>query len=289
MKLQISKIESLKRPPTSIIFAFDRIYVSTKGNRVYYSQKERGFKGIKFSNKVFSLCSSDKAVYCAQTDGNIFGLNSLNKVVFRAFIGDQKTSSIVFNDDLFCSQKAKITVLGETSIVKNTFFFNELPIVDFDAFNKKIAVCTLNCQKINISDSEKFDLKILDGFPEFVKFYNSDFLLVGSSTGFVHLFSLENKKRCSYLKLDGAISALTVISNTLLVGTSSLKIYLIEISEENKLILKAEETVDGIPIGFCNDGNVFYSALSRESRSGRWYFNRKSHNQVISIKLIEVS
>lgn len=290
MKIEIVSKSKLKRPPTDVCEFQNKIYVSTKGKRVFYSSDMKTFKSIVFSEQVNSLCSNSELIFALQKDGMIFGLNNKHKSAFKIKIGDSPCIFGLFNsqnDELLVgSENMKISVFSPDGILKNTLYSTEGPLVYFDTSDKLIARCSLNCQNIEFSSlKDKFTIKILDGFPEILKFASTDTLLIGSSTGTVSSFSVLTKKRISFLKLENEITAIHIInSKTFLVGCPGY-IYLIDFSNFNKMEIIDQIKVDGIPIAFCGTNDI-YCGISRESRLGRWKKFKNGNNSVIKISII---
>lgn len=292
MKLEVVESQKLKKPPTSICSAFNRTYVSTKGKRLFYFPGDGSpAKSIKFTQQVNSLSTNGNMLFCSQQDGSIFGLNSNNKSTFRSSVGETKPIYTIWNDGLYiASQNNKITVLSENSLVKNTYYFTGLPIVQFALSRAGMLSVVLqneqNIQLINTETKEKSIIKTSDGYPEAVKFIGDNLIISGSSKGNVGLFSLSTKKKLSFLKLDSAVSSISVLPNQLfLVGTIDCKISLVSVADFNKLVLVDQLTVDGIPIDFIEHNEDILCAISRESRLGRWHVSRTSHNQVIKVRI----
>jgi len=291
--IAIVKAKKLKRPPTSICSAFGRVYVATKGRRVFYfSDDGKTSKSIKFACQVNSVCSNNDTLFCAQADGKIFGLNEASKSIFKVSSGDSSIICSAFCEDLFVADgNGKITVFGTNSLVKNSYFIESLSVTDFDISKSKIlAVSFQNSQKICIfetsSKKESTSVKLSEDYPEICKILAEDQLVIGTTKGLVSIFSMITKKRISFCKLGSKIASVHIINrNLLLVGTVNSKISLISISDFNKMDIVEKIDVDGIPVDFCSHNGVVVCALSRESRLGRWDLNRKAHNQIIHLKI----
>ena len=188
---------------------------------------------------------------------------------------------------LVCSENKKISLFSSNAILKNTFYSTEGPLVNFDiSTDRVLAICSLNNQNIEfISPKEKFFIKIIDGFPEIIKFIRNDAILVGSSTGMVSCFSTLTKKRISFLKIEDQITAMHVINtHSFLIGYPG-HILLIDFSNFNKMEISDRISIDGIPVAFHGDSNI-YCCISRESRIGRWRKFKEGHNSVLNIKLV---
>lgn len=294
MRLELTYKKKLKRPPTSVCSAFGRIFVATKGRRVFYVTEDgKTLKSIIFAHQINTLCASEHVVFCSQKNGSIFGLNSEHKVVFRANVGNASAVSSLFDQDLFvASENRKIVMLGDNSILKNSFFFAGTPLVQFDFSKSRIlAVALQNDQHIRLLDiasKEKSTFKTADGYPETVKFLRDNFAAVGTSKGTLSVFSVVTRKRVSFLKFAHPIASLWVVGqNSMLVGTADCKISLVDLSEFNKMVLVDQIHVGGIPVEFCWHENEIACAISRESRLGRWNVAVDSHNQLIRLKIID--
>lgn len=295
MKLEIKPVTIIKGSPTSICYGLDRIYISTKGTRLFYLPENvvvpnrrvdiKDIKSIKFANQVNSLCSDGMIMYCAQKDGTIFGINSKCKSVYKSFVNSEP-SLLMFSNDIYVATKNhKLMMLGTNSLLKNTFFLNDTPINHFDVSNGRVAVSQENSQTLSIfKDNVKETIKVSDGFPEVLKYLETEIIMLGTTKGVLSVFSTVTKKRLFSLKLDGSITAIYLISSTcLIVGTASSKIYLINVLDFYKMEILQEVDVGGIPIGFSLGDKGLYAALSRESRLGRWHRNINSRNQLVLI------
>lgn len=293
MRLEITYKKKLKRPPTSVCSAFGRVFVATKGKRVFCVMEDgKTLKSIVFSHQVNTLCASEHTLFCSQKDGGVFGLNSKHKVSFKASVGSGGAVSSLFSDDLFvASENKKIVVLGANSLVKNSFFFAGTPLVQFDLSNRILAVILQNDQHVqllDISSKEKNTFKAADGYPEVIKFIRDGFVAVGTSKGSLSLFSTVTRKRVSFLKFTHSISSLWAVSQTsVLVGTTDCRISLVDLSGFNKMILVDQISIGGIPVEFCEHGSEIACAVSRESRLGRWNVSESAHNQLIKLKVID--
>jgi hypothetical protein len=289
MNLNITAKIKLCRPPTSISQCFGRIYVSTKGKRVFFTNDMRSFKSIVFGHQVNSLTSSEETLYCSQQNGQVFGLNEKHKSVFKVSIGESECVYSLFNNQLYVgSTSKKVTVFGIDSLLKNAYFINETPLIYFDiSENNVLSAVSQNeplVQFVDLKTKEKQRLKIVDGFPEIIKYLKNDVLIIGTTTGMLNCFSTVNFKRISYLKFNSQITSIYVISSTLiLVGVPSF-IYLVDFSKFNKMEISSELKIDGIPIDFCGKDKI-YCAISRESRLGRWKKCKTAHNQVIEMEI----
>lgn len=291
LSFKITQKNKICRQPTAICLCFDKLYVSTKGKRVFFSQNNSSFKSILFSSQVNSLSSSENLLFCAQKNGAIFGLNKSHKTVFKAIIPNSQCILSFFdfsNDQLFIgSSNKKVTIFGTDSILKNSYFINDSPLAYFD-LSKDDVLCGVSqndetVQFTNLKTKEKSQLKIIDGFPEIVKFLKNDLLIVGTSTGMLNCFSTVNMKRISFLKFKDSISSIHIVSSTkILVGVPNF-IFLIDFSNFNKMEILQEIQIDGIPVDFCGKEKV-YCAISRESRIGRWKRCKDGKNQIITLE-----
>lgn len=294
MKLIIADRTKLCRPPTSVCCSFGRIYIATKGRRVFFTENMRSFKSILFSSQVNSLACSENLLFCCQKDGSIFGLNPKHKVAFKTSIGESECVHSAFDtvsDQLLVGSKnRKVSVFGLDAILRNSYPINESPLVYFDVSNghilSGISQNDHSVQFIDFKTKERQSLRIIDGFPEILKYLRSDVFVVGSSTGMLNCFSTVNMKRISFLKFNSAITALhTLDSAHLLVGTLHF-IHLVDLSNFNKMEITQELSVGGIPIDFCGN-EVVYCAVSRESRLGRWMKCKNGNNQLIALNLAQ--
>lgn len=290
MKIEITAKSKLKRCPTDICYFQDKIYISTKGKRVFYSADFKTFKTILFTSQVNSLSTNSQVLFASQKNGAIFALNSAHKTIFKINAGDSQCIHLLCdmeNDDIFVGlENKKICLFSSSGISKNNFYFNEGPLVDFDVSKEKlIAKCTQNDQNVNFSNKEKFTIKVADGFPEIVKFITSDLILIGSTTGILNCFSKITKKRISFLKLADQISSICPLTKTsFLVGIPN-RIILVDFSNFNKMEIIDEIEVNGIPVAFCSENKEIFVAISRESRIGRWRKEKEGDNQVLRLKI----
>lgn len=291
-KISVDKKLKLCRPPTSIHTAFGKIYVSTKGKRIFCTEDLKTFKSILFSAQVNSVCFGEDILLCGQENGALFGLNSKHKTVFKSSVGDSSVVVALFNDItedfMVASENNKISLYNKDAILKNTFFVCETPLVCFDVSrNNLISAVSQNNQNVHLLDmksKEKSTLKIFDGYPEIVRFIKDDVLVVGTSTGSLSIFSMINKKRISFHKFEQSITSIHVIDESrILVGISSA-IHLLDISNFNTIEIVDKIEVDGIPVDFTGKDRI-YCALSRESRLGRWLKYKEGHNQIIQISI----
>ncbi|ELA41256.1 uncharacterized protein VICG_01745 [Vittaforma corneae ATCC 50505] len=293
MKLSITAKAKLCKPPTAICCCFDKTYIATKGRRVFFTDDMRTFKSILFSSQVNSLACSENLLFCCQKNGSVFGINSKHKTAFKTSIGESECIYSVFDpaaDNLLVGSKSKkVSIFGLNTILKSSYFINESPLAYFDVSDSHtlagISQNDQNIQFVNLKTKEKLSLRIIDGFPEILKYLKSDVLIVGSSTGVLNCFSTINMKRISFLKLGSAITAIHILGSThLLVGTVCF-IYLVDLSNFNRMVIAQELPVDGIPIGFFGT-EVIYCAISRESRLGRWLKCKKGHNQLVVLSIM---
>lgn len=293
MRLEVTYKKKLKRSPTSICSAFGRLFAATKGKRVFYVMEDGNtLKSIVFSHQVNTLCATEHILFCAQQNGDIFGLNSKHKVVLRASIGDTSAISSLFEQDLFVASEKKVAVLGTNSLLKNSFFFAGTSLIQIDLSKSGMLAAALqNDQHIQLLDTvskEKSTFKISDGYPETVRFLNNDLVAVGTSKGTLGLFSVTTRKRISFLKFSHTISSLWAADETsMLVGTADCRISLVGLSEFNKLVLLDQIPTGGIPVEFCRHEDRIGCAVSRECRLGRWNIARNAHNQIISLKITD--
>lgn len=292
-KISIDKKIKLCRPPTSIHTAFGKIYVSTKGKRIFCTEDFKTLKSILFSSQVNSLCYGEDILLCGQNNGALFGLNSKHKTVFKSSVGDSSIILALFNhlteDFMVASENNKISLYSKEAILKNTFFICETPLICFDiSKNNLISAVSQNNQNIHLYDlktKEKSTLKMFDGYPEIVKFVKDDLLIVGTSTGNLSIFSMINKKRISFHKFNQSITAIHVINeSTIVIGMLSA-IHLLDISNFNTIEIADTVEIDGIAIDFAVKEKMIYCAISRESRLGRWQKCKEGKNQIVSLKL----
>lgn len=292
MKLEIIKKTKLKRPPTSICSTFDRIYVATKGKRVFMiDNKTCEIKSIKFTKQVNTIATDKEILFCGQVDGNIFGLNDKHKTIFKANSGDSKIVYSKFFNDLFIgNENGKLSIFGVNSLLKNTLYFNENSIQCFDTFETgKLAVIFQNCQMVEVVDlncKERIQIKISDGYPEIIKILTEDKILIGTAKGSVAIYSITSKKKITFLRLNSRISSIHLLDvNTFVIGTVECNLNIITVSDYNKMILVDTLITDGIPVDMCINDDKIYCAVSRESRLGRWNTSRKSHNMILNLKV----
>lgn len=281
----------LSSPPTAVCKEFGRLYVATKNKRVYCAKDDATLRSIRFSHCVNTLTSNGQILFCGQTDGSLFGLNEKHKSEFKVAVGDTKCIQSQYDrnaDDLLVgSENRKILVFGKEEMLKNSYFINNTPLADFDLQNSLLAAISQIDQSINVIDlrsKEKDTIKHTDGFPEVVKFIRDDIIVVGSTSGTVSCFSTANRKRICYLKMEGPVSALHVLSSELLLVGTKGKIALVGFSNFNTLAKIEEVEVEGIPVAFDGKKEV-YCALSRESRLERWLKCKDGKNLVVKLNI----
>lgn len=291
-KINVVMKAKLKKQPTSISTAFGRVYVATKGKRVFFTTDCITFKSIRFSSSVNTLSSSKNMLFCGQADGNVFGLDSAHKTAFKTVASNSSCIDSIYShssDELLMgTESKKILIYGKEKNLKESYFVNTTPFIAFSLSKDNLLACISqleqNIQFIDLKTKEKSFLKYTDGFPEVLDFLRDDLILVGSSTGIISCFSLINKKKVSFLHMKSPITAIHVISKNLFLAGSLRSIHLIDFSSFNKMQIIDEIEVDGIPVAF-NGKETIYCAVSRESRLGRWQKCTDGHNQLLKLNI----
>ncbi|KAM0680012.1 hypothetical protein GINT2_001698 [Glugoides intestinalis] len=296
MKAKINVImkAKLKKQPTSISTAFGRVYVATKGKRIFFSSDCALFKTIRFSSSVNTLSSSKNILFCGQTDGTVFGLDSNHKTEFKTVIGNSSCIESIYNHSsnelLIGTENKKISIYGQDASLRASYFVNNTPFVSFSLSKENLIACISQLEQtvqlIDLNTKQKSTLKYTDGFPEVIEFLKDDSILVGSSTGVISCFSLINKKKVSFLNMKNPITAIHVINKTLFLVGSLRSICLVDFSSFNKMNIVDELEVDGIPVAFDGKDDI-YCAVSRESRLGRWQKCKEGHNQLLKMNIGE--
>lgn len=201
-KLEVTSRKKLQRPPTGICNVEGRVYVSTKGKRVFLVIKDLGAKSessstettpvepsspappaatptaapappapaltksILFATQVNSLTSDGEMLLCGQKDGRVFGLNEKHKTVFKTSLGDAECVHSVFKSgQAYIGSGKKVSVFQDGSL-KGSHYFGETPLSYFDVSDKGIlAVASQNDPYVRLASESKSDTK-LDGKSE---------------------------------------------------------------------------------------------------------------------------
>lgn len=290
--MKIIKVKELKikKPPTSVCSQFNNIYVSTKGKRVFYTSDTREFKSILFSSQVNSMTASNCILFCVCEDGKVFGLSENHKVIYRSSAGDSVATHCLYDsataDIMVSTFSKKIVILTEHSMLKDSYFCFETPVIYFDfSVDRNLACVSQNNKNIKIfSLKESNDLKVVDGFPEVLKFISNEIIVVGTSKGSIQIYSIKTRKRITGLDTGSEVHSIFIIdSNYFLVGLSS-KICLYKY-DNFSIELIDELPVNGIPVAFCLHNKGITAAISRESRLGRWNLMKKGRNSILSLEI----
>lgn len=291
-KITVTSKAKLKAPPTAVCSAFGRVYIATKSRRVFHSADFVTFKSIRFSFGVNTLCTNGELLFCGQSDGSVFGLNEKHKSLFKVKIGETPCIQSFFDseeEELFVgTENKKITVFSKEELQKNAYFVGSTPLADFDISDNRtlasVSQVDQSIQLIDLKSKEKTTIKGSDGFPETIRFLSDGGFLTGSSGGYLSYFSQGSKKRVSFLKTKGPITAIHILDDeSVLIGTPGA-ILLVDFSNFNRFEVVDEIEIDGIPISFFGKETI-YCGISRESRLGRWQKYKKGHNQVIALNI----
>jgi hypothetical protein len=293
MKIIIDGQVKLKKPPTSILESFGNLYISTKSPRIFYiPQNSRKLKSILFSSQVMSMAGSESSLFCSCADGMVYGLSDKHKVSFKSATDksectysmvDERTSDIVISKN-----SNKIVVLAQNTILKNTYYIYDTPVIYFDiSKERQIAAVTQNNKNIKLLQSDFKDYKILnvqEGFPEIAKFVRND-LLVGTLSNSIQLYSTKKSKMILSTKLSAGVQSIYIVDDYVyLVGLLNSRVCLVH-HIDNSLKIIDEIEVEGIPIGFTRYKNQIAVAISREPRLGRWGHRKDGKNKVIFLNV----
>lgn len=287
MKLSLIASKKLGKSPVAICSQFQRVYVSTKGRRIFYTEDMEMFKSVLFSSQVNSFSKIADILFCCQKDGAVFALTKDHKTARKIHVGDAGCiQSLTNNTELYISTGKKIAVFTTADLSpRPAYFISDLPIVTFDVSDENIAAGVLNDPNIQVVSKiskAKTVLKLPEGFPEIVKFIKNDVVVVGSTTGVLSIFSTVNMKRISFLKFKFAPTAIQILSSTRLLVGMKFEVHLVDISQFNRMESIFKMEVAGIPVDFWGDGPI-YCAVSRESRFGRWDKCTSGQNQIIKM------
>lgn len=324
--MNISQQFILKRPPTDICSLNDNIYISTKSKRVFYihdlnSEKLRNFKSILFSEPVNALSSSNNNIYCACTNGRVFGMDSKHKVMFRASSDISGVTFCKFDEIrrniIVSTTQKKIQIFTEESFLRNTFYCSDTPIISFDiskdgilssiSENSHIVKIIRTVENNSKKDTVK-DIKLQNGFPECLKIHG-DYIYIGTNIGIIYIYSITTYKMVAKYVEHGSIYSIHIIDNeNFIVGiceavgsnndcdknsesaNETIK-NIAKIKKHNfknkKIEFNSELKMPGIPVAFCNYKNKLAVAISREPRLGRWGIMKTGKNKVIIIDINE--
>lgn len=289
----ISEI-TIKRPPISVVAFNDKLYVATKGYKVYcFENVEEKPKFITFKYHVNFLTASNNIIYCACDNGKIIGLDKFHKTVFKTH---PENSSVTYckydkitNKLIVGNKNSKLYSFSENGITQHSLLCTTMPITSFDT-NSKAVLCsaTQNNKTLHFFDllkTVKSTLKIEKGFPETVLFVSENLILVGTVEGFIHLYAKikNNYKLCDTYVGSGSVETIFLLDNQrFLVGFSKCKIAEYKIENNNMNLVYMMET-KGIPIQFCKYKHDIAVAISREPKMGRWNRKKKGFNQILMI------
>lgn len=293
--MEIKKVKEykLKGPPTALCAAFGCLYVATKGKRVFFLRSgESVFKSILFSSQVDALGASDTTLYCGCSDGKIFGLASTHKITFRAASDSSGVTHCVFDRAhaslLVSTAGKKVQAFGENSILGNTFYCYDTPVIGFDVSGGGALACvSQNNRSIKVFGADSKELKPLRtaaGFPEALVFVTDERILVGSLSGTLRLYSVRTREVLCTARAPGGIHSLYVQNDIVLAGLGNSALALYRISG-NEIVDAGGCAMPGIPVAFCQCEDGIAIAASREPRLGRWGVQKAGHNKVVIARI----
>lgn len=294
MSIKVLAELRIPRPPTDICAPQDRLYVATKGKRVFFAAGGlEGVKSILFSSQVTALSASESVLYCGCEDGTIYGLSPAHKTVFKVAVGPTEITSMLYHktrSDIFAgAHNRKIVQLGENSIVKNTFYGYDSPVASFDvSANGTLASASQNNQNIKVVNANTKDpkhLRLPCGFSESVKFLSNDYLLVGTLSGQLHVYRTRSLELADTVSVPAGICAMHLHQDgTLLLGLVNATIVVCRLCKAHP---EPTETIQagGIPVAFSTYRGSVAVAVSREKRMGRWNRTRGGKNKIILLSI----
>ncbi|KAI4291647.1 hypothetical protein PAPHI01_0921 [Pancytospora philotis] len=279
----------LKRPPTDVAARGSRLYVSTKGKRIFFlAEGNDGLKSILFAAEVGAMSAADDALYCGCSDGRIFGLSDAHKVVFRATADPAGVTGVLYDrareELLVSTYSKKILAFAQNSILKNTLYCYDTAVADFDvAPCGVVASVSENNQRVKLvvpGVEEPRILHLKEGFSESVRFLSNELLLVATLGGALSVYRVKTLEPVCTIKAGAGVLAMHVLKdNHVLLGcdNSTLECYRLA---GRSLELVGTHEVAGLPVAFCDFRGATAVALSREPRRGRWGMSRSGKNAV---------
>lgn len=285
MLIILKKIR-LSNTPLNMVNINDKLYISTKSNKVIETDTNLTKKRIlKFKNNISSVVEDKEILNCISKDKIVYKYNTLNKKEHRINIKfDISYIRKIDNEPKYLIGTTDGKLLHTDTDFKplRMFYGCTNKILDICDSAKDKMISTDN--KFVVIDTKSSKVKNINaGFANCLDLVSKKFILFGADTT-ANLYDIEKDKISKKIDMESYISCIKNFNDKILIGCENGTLYVCKLNFNDLIILEKVDLGGSVNIIEVFQNKIFI-AVGREEKSGAHSRNKNLREALYKITI----